>query len=449
RCVEETAYDTADGTATLADDDYVEYDSSVWAFTIATGQSTATFTLNPRADTKVEANETFTVTVASLDVTKATVGNGTVTVTILDDDPEVDFTVDDTSIEEGDPFEITVTATHPVNTALAVPLAITAATADTGADLTSHVFTDGQSLTPTVTIPAGESEVDLAIATLDDQLVDGSAGLAVNFGAALAARVHDDRTAADDGLVAAGDATELTLEDNDSAELEITANPEVVTRGSDVLFSAELVVSPNGSEGSVGVNLATAEQMLVFGLENANSESITTFPFADSAGPAAEGTSANTGPADALLTDAELMVAGAAAWASEGEESEGSEFVTLSASADTTSGALATAATFLKGGASEFPVGGNGAPAAQAVIELVDAPVMSVRDVSAAEGEDINVRVSLSNSVSEPVSGTYTLSIGDDDTAQTADFVNPDATERAFTIPANTRNHTFCLLYTS
>ena len=73
---------TADGTATIADNDYVA--RSLTAQTIPQGSSNYTFTINVNGDTTIEPNETFFVNVSN--VSGATVADGQGTGTITTDD---------------------------------------------------------------------------------------------------------------------------------------------------------------------------------------------------------------------------------------------------------------------------------------------------------------------------------------------------------------------------
>jgi len=74
-------YATRDGTATIADSDYVPVSASV---TIAAGETQATVTASVIGDTKAEIDETFSFVV--LAATNADIGKGTGTATIRNDD---------------------------------------------------------------------------------------------------------------------------------------------------------------------------------------------------------------------------------------------------------------------------------------------------------------------------------------------------------------------------
>ncbi|NVK52153.1 MAG: cadherin-like domain-containing protein, partial [Flavobacteriaceae bacterium] len=77
---------TTDGTATTADNDYTAVTGHTLTFTGTAGE-TQTFTINPTADTKVEPNETLTVSMSNLNGTSLGVDiSDGATVTINNDD---------------------------------------------------------------------------------------------------------------------------------------------------------------------------------------------------------------------------------------------------------------------------------------------------------------------------------------------------------------------------
>ena len=103
---------TQDGTATVADDDYVS--NSLTVQTIPTGQQTYQFDVTINGDLKIELGETFLVDVSN--VAGAIVIDGQAQGTIQNDDSPV-LNIDDVSLTEGDSatttFTFTVTSTRP------------------------------------------------------------------------------------------------------------------------------------------------------------------------------------------------------------------------------------------------------------------------------------------------------------------------------------------------
>src|SRR5258706_85230 len=90
-------YQTSNGTATAADNDYQPATSSI---VISAGLTSDTIFVNVVGDTKSEANETFGVTLTG--ATNATLGApASATGTILDDDALPALAIDDVSLAEG------------------------------------------------------------------------------------------------------------------------------------------------------------------------------------------------------------------------------------------------------------------------------------------------------------------------------------------------------------
>ena len=103
---------TADGTATTADSDYIAVTNQTLTF-IGTAGEEQTFTVTPTADTKLEADETITVSQGNLSVPTLPISitdNAMVTIT-NDDFPSVALSVSATAGTEGAGTVITVTAT--------------------------------------------------------------------------------------------------------------------------------------------------------------------------------------------------------------------------------------------------------------------------------------------------------------------------------------------------
>ncbi len=105
------SYKTVDGTATTADSDYVPESSSI---SFNPGETTKQITIDVHGDTKVEADETFTVTLLSAQ--NATIADANGVGTIFDDDVLPSLTINDVSANEGNtmhtphtPFTFTVT----------------------------------------------------------------------------------------------------------------------------------------------------------------------------------------------------------------------------------------------------------------------------------------------------------------------------------------------------
>src|SRR5207247_5332657 len=89
-------YATADGTATLADNDY-QFASGTLTF--APGQTNKTITVLVNGDIKFEPNETFQVNLSG--ATNSFIADNQGIGTIVNDDPQPAITINDVTVIEG------------------------------------------------------------------------------------------------------------------------------------------------------------------------------------------------------------------------------------------------------------------------------------------------------------------------------------------------------------
>ncbi|WP_288342537.1 Calx-beta domain-containing protein [uncultured Roseivirga sp.] len=187
---------TADGTATTADSDYTALVSSPVTFTGTAGES-KNVNITIGSDAKLEANETFTVSMSNL--TPATVASGDIditdgaTVTINNDDSAIVTIADASGNEDDGAITLTATLNNPVQGGFTVDVVTadgTAAIVDSdysplvGQTLT-FVGTAGETETFTVT-PSADTEVE-ANETINVSMVSLSA-------TTLAVGVNDEAT---------------------------------------------------------------------------------------------------------------------------------------------------------------------------------------------------------------------------------------------------------------
>ncbi|MDY6790175.1 MAG: PilC/PilY family type IV pilus protein [Thermodesulfobacteriota bacterium] len=121
-------YATSDGTATTSDGDYSDATGTVTFNNGQTVGATDTFDVTVTGDTKVEADETFTVTLTPLDGDTVT---GPATGTITNDDT-FNITVNNAANDEGSDIQFTVTLNTEVDVAVPVTLNLTDVTATGG-----------------------------------------------------------------------------------------------------------------------------------------------------------------------------------------------------------------------------------------------------------------------------------------------------------------------------
>ncbi len=158
---------TADGTATTGDSDYSAITSQSLSFT-GNASETQTFTVTPTGDTKLEANETLTISQSNVASTSLSVNiTDGATVTITNDD-SASVTIADVSGNEND-GSITVTATldNAVQGGFTVDVSTTDGTATTSDNDYSAVtgqtlsFTGNASETQTFTVtPTGDTKLE-------------------------------------------------------------------------------------------------------------------------------------------------------------------------------------------------------------------------------------------------------------------------------------------------
>ena len=164
----ELAYSTEDGSAKLADGDYVDNDG-VLKFDGDKGES-KTITVLANGDTKGESDETFAVVLDG--ATPETAGieiefsGSPQTSTILNDDAAVFFLqVEDEVGEEDGTLEVTVKLSAAATESATIEYSTTAGSATAGSDFTP--------VSGTLTFEVGESTKTFEVPILDDSLTEG------------------------------------------------------------------------------------------------------------------------------------------------------------------------------------------------------------------------------------------------------------------------------------
>ncbi|MEQ6124971.1 Ig-like domain-containing protein, partial [Pseudotenacibaculum sp. MALMAid0570] len=145
---------TADGTATTADSDYTAIASQTLIFVGNAGEM-QTFTLMPTGDTKVETNETVSISQSNLagTTTSVTITDGA-TVTINNDDLAM-VTIEDVAVGESDG---TATVTLTLNNAVDGGFSVDVSTADGTATIADNDYTAVVSETEVFAGNAGETQ---------------------------------------------------------------------------------------------------------------------------------------------------------------------------------------------------------------------------------------------------------------------------------------------------
>ncbi|MCE7991917.1 MAG: BspA family leucine-rich repeat surface protein [Roseivirga sp.] len=221
---------TADGTATVADNDYDAVAGQTLSFSGTDGE-TQTFDISPGFDSKLEANETFSVYISNLAGTNATVViSDEATLTITNDDTAA-ITMADASGNEGD-GAITLTAT--LDNAVQDGFTVEVSTADGTATVANSDYTAiaGQTLTFTGTV--GETQIFTVIPT-NDLVIESDETLTVSL---------------------SGLSTTLGVDISDVATVTIT-NDDFNNAPSDISLSTGSIAENNALDATIGALTTT------------------------------------------------------------------------------------------------------------------------------------------------------------------------------------------------
>ncbi|TAG83022.1 MAG: hypothetical protein EAZ21_02290 [Betaproteobacteria bacterium] len=209
---------------------------------IPSGNTTGTITVNPTADTNIEADETVTITLAV--GTGYTVGvPNSATGTILNDDLP-NLTINDVTLNEGNAgitnFTFTVSLSAPAG-----PGGVTFDIATANGSATAGVDYVAQSLTAQ-TIPAGSSTYTFTVLVNGDTLNEPNETFFVNVTGVTGAVVVDGQ--------GVGTIT------NDDPLPSLSINDVTVTEGNSATTNAVFTVTLSAASGqTVAVNYATAD----------------------------------------------------------------------------------------------------------------------------------------------------------------------------------------------
>lgn len=192
--------------------DYVTLPATV---TLPAGATSATVNVASLADTVLEPAEDVVVTVASSPSNSYTPGNSsTATVTITDPNsgtaPALSISPDATSVTEGQPATVTITASQATTTAITVDLKL-AGSAVVGSDYQAPANNQ-------VVIPAGETSITVPITTIQDTVIEDDSKIKVVL------------VAGTDYTVGSPSTATIEILDDDAPEVDIEPN-EILTEG--------------------------------------------------------------------------------------------------------------------------------------------------------------------------------------------------------------------------
>ena len=268
---------TTDGTATTGDSDYTGISSETLTF-VGTAGETQTFTLTPTSDSKLEADETVSISQANLSGTSLAVDiTDGATATILNDDAAA-LTIADVSGNEDDGI-ITVTASldNAVQGGFTVDVNTTDGTATTGdsdyigisSETLTFTGTAGETQTFTLT-PGSDSKLEA-----DETVSISQANLS---GTSLAVDITDGATI----TILNDDAAAITIadvsgnEDDGSITLTATLNNAVQGGFSVDVYSADVTATLEDSDYS-----AISSETLTFTGNPGETQTIVFTPVAD------------------------------------------------------------------------------------------------------------------------------------------------------------------------
>ncbi|MFL5679673.1 MAG: beta strand repeat-containing protein [Chloroflexota bacterium] len=174
-------YATADGSAVHSAD----YTAASGTVTFAAGETSHDVSVNVLGDTLDEANETFTIGLSN--PSNATIGDGSGTGTITDDDATPTLTIGDRTVLEGDagttPATFTVTLSAPSGRTVTVQYATAAGTATTPADYASA--------SGTLTFAPGDTSRAIVVNVQGDTLDESNETFNVNLTSPSGAGIAD------------------------------------------------------------------------------------------------------------------------------------------------------------------------------------------------------------------------------------------------------------------
>ena len=176
---------TQDDTATVAGNDYTA--KSLTSQTIPAGSQTYTFDVAVTGDTIFEPNETFFVNVAN--VTGATVTDGQGLGTITNDDAQPTITIADAAVIEGNAGTSLMTFTVTLNGTSQSTVSVNYATADSSATVAN---TDYDSTSGTVNFVPGDTSETFTVTIHGDTQAEGDEMFLVNLSGASGATISDN-----------------------------------------------------------------------------------------------------------------------------------------------------------------------------------------------------------------------------------------------------------------
>ncbi|WP_206779862.1 Calx-beta domain-containing protein [Vibrio owensii] len=200
--------------------------TGVASIEVPVGQSSVDLDITTLTDGTYEGAESFTVTIKDVegaDATASTNNSASVTINDAQQAPKVSIVADADSTAEGSDANFTVSIDQKADEDVVVTFTI-------GGDVDSDDYTAPN--TYTVTIPAGQTSVDLDIETLDDGIYEGAEDLTVTL---------TETSGADSSLNTASKEASVSVTDAQAApKVSIVAEQDSVNEGQTAGFTVSL-----------------------------------------------------------------------------------------------------------------------------------------------------------------------------------------------------------------
>ena len=200
--------------------------TGVASIEVPAGQSSVDLDITTLTDGTYEGAESFTVTIKDVegaDATASTNNSASVTINDAQQAPKVSIVADTGSTAEGGDANFTVSIDQKADEDVVVTFTI-------GGDVDSDDYTAPN--TYTVTIPAGQTSVDLDIETLDDGIYEGAEDLTVTL---------TETSGADSSLNTASKEASVSVTDAQTApKVSIVADAGSTAEGGDANFTVSI-----------------------------------------------------------------------------------------------------------------------------------------------------------------------------------------------------------------
>lgn len=259
-------YATADGTATLADNDYVQASGTL---TFPPGQASKTVLVPMVGDITVEPDEAFTLTLSN--ASNATIGRATATGTIRNDDvPGPGISIGDATVLEGDSgtttltFPVTLSATY--TSAVQVDYATQSDTASSTSDVGGIDFVAASG---TLTFAPGITTQDVTVVVNGDTAREADETMSVKLLNAVngnIVRAQATGTITNDDPVPAVSIADASGAEGDSGQhsMSFTVTLSAVSSSSVVVQFETVSGTAKGGFGAVGDDFVNRSGSVAF-----------------------------------------------------------------------------------------------------------------------------------------------------------------------------------------